>query len=212
MIVLALNTAFAALDGAIMREGEILAEAQMPLARGHEQYLHGFVDALLARAGVTLKDVARFAVVTGPGSFTGVRIGVAYMRGLALVTGAPCIGITALEAAVPDDMQGAVLACLAAKKRAPDRTWWVQTIEHGEGVSQVEELSEADTAARLSGFSGHVLIDGAEAFADLRLHTEPFTVRARIAAWKASRFDPAQHPPSPVYAREADATLPQPRR
>jgi tRNA threonylcarbamoyladenosine biosynthesis protein TsaB len=211
VIVLALNTAFSALDGAVLRDGEIVCEKTTPLPRGHEQHLPGFAEALLAEAGIRFGDVTRFGIVTGPGSFTGVRVGVAYMRGLALVTGAPCIGVTALEAAVPDDMQGLVLACLAAKKRPPDRSWWVQAIEHGEGIAQVEELSEAETTARLAEFSGRLVIDGADAFAHLGLRSEPFAVRARIAAIKAARFDPARHPPSPVYAREADATLPAPR-
>lgn len=211
MIIFALNTAFAALDGAIVRDGVTLAEAHEPLARGQEQRLPGFVDALFAQAGLTLRDVTRLAVIAGPGSFTGVRVGVAYMRGLALVTGVPCLGITTLEAAIPSDVNGAALACLAAKKRAPDRSWWVQPILDGEGCAPVEELHEAETAARLNVFQGAIFLDGPEAFDALAVRTQPFAARAVIAAERAARFDPAKHPPSPVYARAPDATLPAPR-
>ncbi len=206
MIVFALNTAFAALDGAILRDGVVLAEDFEPLARGHEQRLPDFVSALFARADVVFSDVTRFAVVTGPGSFTGVRVGVSYMRGLALVTGAPCVGITSLEAAV--SFEGAALACLAAKKRAPDRTWWVQVLENGEGASAVEELSEADTRARLDAFSGAIFLDAPEAFPDFSKPVQAYSARSVIAAQKAARFDAGAHPPAPVYAREADANLP----
>ena len=86
MLILALNTAFAALEGAVVRDGEILADARDDMARGQDRQLPDFVERLLASAGVTLAEIDRIAVVTGPGSFTGIRIGVAYARGLSLVT------------------------------------------------------------------------------------------------------------------------------
>lgn len=210
MLVLGLNTAFSSMEAALVREGEIIADAREHLPRGQERRLPGLVAQLCESAGVTLKDLTRIGVVTGPGSFTGLRIGVAYARGLALVTGADAVGITSLEAAVPEGMAGPVLACLAAQRRPPDQTWWVQGISGGEGIAEVREVPLTDLLPMLEGFHAPVFMDGAEALGALgsRLDLRPMQPSAITAALKASVFDPAQHPPAPVYARAPDATLP----
>lgn len=210
MLILALNTAFAALEGAVVGDGEILADARDDMARGQDRQLPDFVERLLASAGVTLAEIDRIAVVTGPGSFTGIRIGVAYARGLSLVTGAECVGVTSLEAAIPAGMEGNTLGALMAQKRPPDQTWWVQGLEGDEGIAVPVEVSLTDMKAMLEGFAVPVFIDGVEALGDVTatIDARPMRPSAITAALKASRFDPAAHPPAPVYAREPDATLP----
>tara|TARA_R110000787_G_scaffold55511_3_gene128225 strand:+ start:3082 stop:3726 length:645 start_codon:yes stop_codon:yes gene_type:complete len=210
MLILALNTAFPALEGAVVRDGEILADARDDMARGQDRQLPDFVERLLASAGVTLAEIDRIAVVTGPGSFTGIRIGVAYARGLSLVTGAECVGVTSLEAAIPAGMEGNTLGALMAQKRPPDQTWWVQGLEGDEGIAVPVEVSLTDMKAMLEGFAVPVFIDGVEALGDVTatIDARPMRPSAITAALKASRFDPAAHPPAPVYAREPDATLP----
>ena len=210
MLILALNTAFPALEGAVVRDGEILADARDDMARGQDRQLPDFVERLLASAGVTLAEIDRIAVVTGPGSFTGIRIGVAYARGLSLVTGAECVGVTSLEAAIPAGMEGNTLGALMAQKRPPDQTWWVQGLEGDEGIAVPVEVSLTDMKAMLEGFAVPVFIDGVEALGDVTatIDARPMRPSAITAALKASRFDPAEHPPAPVYAREPDATLP----
>ena len=74
MLILALNTAFTTMEAALVRDGEILADARETLPRGQEKALPGFVEAQLKEEGASFADVARLAVVTGPGSFTGLRI------------------------------------------------------------------------------------------------------------------------------------------
>lgn len=64
----------------------------------HSRTLLPMAEALLSCCGVPLADVDAFAVAAGPGSFTGLRIGVATVKGLAYPTGKPCIGVSALEA------------------------------------------------------------------------------------------------------------------
>ena len=210
MLVLALNTAFAALEGAVVRDGEILADARDPMARGQDRQLPDFVERLLAEARVPLAAIDRIAVVTGPGSFTGIRIGVSYARGLSLVTGAECVGVTSLEAAIPAGMAGNTLGALMAQKRPPDQTWWVQGLEGDEGIAVPVEVNLRDLKAMLEGFTVPVFIDGAEALGEAAagIDARPMQPSAITAALKAAGFDPADHPPAPVYAREPDATLP----
>lgn len=213
MLVLGLNTAFAALEVALVRDGEIIADARETMTRGQERTLPGFTDALLREAGVSLGEIDRLAVVSGPGSFTGIRVGVSYARGLALVTGAACVGVTSLEAAVPAGMAGPSLGCLLAQARAPDQTWWVQGVDGDEGIAAPVELGLAELAAMLDGFHAPVFIDGFEVLGPIaqRLDLRPMRPSAITAALKANAFDPARHPPAPVYARAPDAALPRPK-
>lgn len=212
MLVLGLNTAFAAMEAAVVRDGEILADARETMARGQDKALPGFVERLLAEAGVTLADVNRIAVVTGPGSFTGIRIGVAYARGLALVTDVPCVGVTSIEAAIPAGMEDTALGCIAAQKRPPDQTWWVQGVAGNEGIADTIEVGLDELKAMLTGFHAPIFMQGLDALGDMAeaLDIRPLVPSAVTAALKAPLFDPAHHSPAPVYARDPDATLPEP--
>lgn len=207
MLILALNTAFAAMDGAVMRDGVCLAEANTPLARGQEQALPGFVEDLLTQAGSTFADLDRLAVVTGPGSFTGIRIGVSYMRGLALALDLPCIGLSSLEAGAPMTATGTILCGLQAQRRSPEQTWWVQALQDGYGTGPTTEIDQTDFLKACEGFQGNVLLSAPDALVGDRAFQQ-LDIRARHLALKAAGVAPGDYPPSPVYARAPDAALP----
>lgn len=75
----------------------LVASKSETLGKGHAERLIPMIDEVLKDAGLTLKDMARIGVTTGPGSFTGIRVGVAAARGFALSLGIPAVGVTTLE-------------------------------------------------------------------------------------------------------------------
>lgn len=97
MLILALDTTTRGGSLAIDIDGEVHAEPGDP-SRTHGERLPGEIVDLLARFGRTIDDVDLFAVVSGPGSFTGLRVGMATVQGLAMTTGKGAIGVPTLEA------------------------------------------------------------------------------------------------------------------
>jgi tRNA threonylcarbamoyladenosine biosynthesis protein TsaB len=99
---------------------EILARRSERIGRGHAERLMPMINEVLGEAGVGYADLDRIAVTTGPGSFTGVRVGIAAARALALALGIPAIGVGSLQAlALPlrgRQAGGSILAALDAKR------------------------------------------------------------------------------------------------
>jgi tRNA threonylcarbamoyladenosine biosynthesis protein TsaB len=83
---------------ALVDGGRVCAESRLDVAATHGERLLPAIDALLGAAGASLAGVDGFAVALGPGSFTGLRIGVATVKGLAFATGRPVVGIPTLDA------------------------------------------------------------------------------------------------------------------
>jgi tRNA threonylcarbamoyladenosine biosynthesis protein TsaB len=97
-LVLAADTSTATNSVALCRDSEILAETVLAGGRLHSERLIPTIDWLLAEAHVTLPEIDLLAVSIGPGSFTGLRIGAATWKGLALANGLPLIGVPTLDA------------------------------------------------------------------------------------------------------------------
>ena len=98
MIILALDTTTRTGGCAVLRGDDVLAEVPGDAARTHAERLPGDLMTALERARVALSAVDVFAVATGPGSFTGLRVGIASMQGLALAAGRPLVGVSVLDA------------------------------------------------------------------------------------------------------------------
>jgi tRNA threonylcarbamoyladenosine biosynthesis protein TsaB len=82
---------------AIVTEEAVEAEARLASARGHSRWLLSAVQMALDGLGLDPTDLDGFAVTVGPGSFTGLRVGMSSVQGLALATGRPCLGVSALD-------------------------------------------------------------------------------------------------------------------
>ena len=98
MIVLAMESSAITASVAVCNEEQVLGEYTLCNGNTHSETLLPMAESLLNFLGLTVNDVDLFAVSAGPGSFTGVRIGVATVKGLAFGSGKPCIGVSTLEA------------------------------------------------------------------------------------------------------------------
>lgn len=124
MLLLAIDTAGPDCAVALARSGpgggEILVRATEQIGRGHAERLMPMIEAALEEAHTDFADLERIAVTTGPGSFTGVRVGVAAARGLALALDIPAIGVGSLDAlafpVVHSRKTGTVAAALDARR------------------------------------------------------------------------------------------------
>ncbi len=169
--------------------GDIVWRRAQVMARGHAEALFPMIDEVLAEAGAEFAGIARIAVCTGPGSFTGIRAGVAAARGLALGLGVPAVGVTRLAAlAAGAGHDGPISVILPTRGAEVAR----QDFAAG-GLPEGEARLSADAAPT----QGHVLAGrtpgGPEPLPD------PVVI-ARLAA----RAEPGARP-APLYLRSADA-------
>ncbi len=98
MRILALDSTALSASVALCEDERLIAELTLNTGHTHSETLLPLVEAALDSAGMTVADIDLFAVTAGPGSFTGVRIGVATVKGLAFGQGKPCVGVSTLEA------------------------------------------------------------------------------------------------------------------
>lgn len=214
MLTLGLNTAGPACDVALLEDGRLLAQRLEAMTRGQDARLPGLVSDLLDEAGTSLGALSRIGVVTGPGSFTGVRVGVAFARGLSLALKLPCIGVTALEAALPPGQQGSAMVLLPAKRRPPEISYWAQRFRSGTATGVPEEIDLGAAAGELEAHPHFVFGEGLEALAErlpgLTVHDARPTAARTAALAAATTHSPDRA--SPVYVRAPDAALPGGRK
>lgn len=125
MKLLAIDTATEACSAAVL-SGETLAMRYEEPRRGHAERILPMVDAVLAEAGVQLRDLDAIAVGRGPGAFTGVRIAISVAQGLAFGAGKPVVPVSDLaalaqRAVAEHDARGVIIACIDARM---DEVYW----------------------------------------------------------------------------------------
>lgn len=180
-ILLAIDTAGPRLQLALQRDDAVDTLVE-PMAHGQAERIFPAIDELLARAGITYADLTRLAVTTGPGSFTGLRIGLAAARGLGLALNIPVVGVPTLFAISLGAPAGAFTVCLDARRGEA----YVQSFSAPGVATDEPRLLPIGEAA------GPFVITDAQV---------PIEMLARFA----STADPKTFPPDPAYIRDADA-------
>jgi len=224
MVILALDTTTRPGSCALVRDGQLLREELGDAAREQAERLPADLAALLASESISLDAIDLLAVATGPGSFTGLRVGIATMQGLAMAIGVPLIGVSALDA----------LAHLATSGRKDGddtrvATWidawrgevFAATYENGR---EMAPAIVAKPEALLAGLVGQPVLftgDGVRAYretiqAALGVHarfTDPVSpvLAGAVAVLAGVAFRSGEQPPphaiKPLYVRRLDADL-----
>jgi tRNA threonylcarbamoyladenosine biosynthesis protein TsaB len=186
-VLLAIDTAAPRLALAVLRDNDRVDSLVEDMATGQAERLFPALDELLTRAAVSYKDLTRVAVTTGPGSFTGLRIGLSAARGLGLALDIPVLGIPSLLALSLAAQCDPVAVLLDAKRGEA----YFQTFS-GPGIPIREAaLLPIEEARRLVPSNAEII-------------TSPLTDIATLARFAATA-DPAGYPPEAAYVRDADA-------
>lgn len=219
MKILAVDTALGACSVAILNDEAVVAHRFVTMSRGHAEALAPMVDEVVKEAGIGFAEFDRLAVTTGPGTFTGQRVGLAFMRGLRLALARPLVGVTTLDA-------------MAAAAARPDRSWIavlheakrgevyatlmtrlktvlpVQVAEFGEMMGAIETATPLQEPVAFAGTAAEAALEWyrrAGRSADLT------DIRQPDALWVARLAAAAPSPsgvPKPLYLRAPDARLP----
>ncbi|MCX8995781.1 tRNA (adenosine(37)-N6)-threonylcarbamoyltransferase complex dimerization subunit type 1 TsaB [Rhizobiaceae bacterium BDR2-2] len=206
MILLALDTAGADCTAALYEslEDRLLSSAVETIGKGHAERLMAVVDAALDEAGLTLDAVGKIAVTVGPGSFTGIRVGVAAARGFALALGIEAVGVSTLgviAAAAREAHPGRPVMAAIDARRGEIYAQLFSAAGEADGPPLLLTQAEAAELAResgalVAGSARPLLVENAE---DGGTDRYPPLFIARLGA-SADAL-----PPSPLYLRGPDA-------
>jgi tRNA threonylcarbamoyl adenosine modification protein YeaZ len=220
MRVLAIDTALEACSAAVLdtTRGTIVARESLPMVRGHAEALMPLVARVLDQARFAFADLDRIAVTIGPGSFTGLRVGISAARGIALAANKPAVGLSTLAAlAAPHIAADDTLPIVAAIDARHDHVY-LQVFGPGGRTSvapRISSVREAVRAAVRAAASGKPRLVGSGAAmlaaAWPQMETPPSLIDAArapdidwVARLGAAATDTGA-PPKPLYLRAPDA-------
>jgi tRNA threonylcarbamoyladenosine biosynthesis protein TsaB len=211
-MILSIDTCLAASSIAVLDGDKVLAARSEPMTRGHQERIAVLAREVAGEAGVKFADLTRIAVTVGPGSFTGLRVGLSFAKGLTTALSIPCVGVNTLEAlAASAEAIGLVAGVLDAKM---DQVY-LQVFEGGNALMAPDALEVGVAAERLAALwsggpatlvgSGAPLI--AEALPGAIVLTPAYADPIAIARLAAAKPAPS-HSPRPLYLRAPYAVAP----
>ncbi|MGQ2991221.1 MAG: tRNA (adenosine(37)-N6)-threonylcarbamoyltransferase complex dimerization subunit type 1 TsaB [Brevundimonas sp.] len=208
MKVLVMDTALDACTAAVFEDGRALAERSEAMARGHQERIGVLVRDAAEEAG-GFDGIDRIGVTVGPGSFTGLRVGLSFAQGLGAALGRPVIGISTLKAlaASAPDPSGRLAAVIDARRGQVYLQTFIDGAPDGEPAPWDVEaarlhLGNAGAGWRLIGGGAALIAPAGAEILDLVTPTAAALAALTLAA------DPATAPARPLYLRAPDATPP----
>lgn len=222
MIIAAIETSTQAQSVAFVREGTVAASLSLPAVSTHGRELAAAVQSAAGDAGVSLRSITHFVVGSGPGSFTGLRVGLAYARGCALANGARVVLASSLRAMAYDADESDALVAVALDARRGEV--WSAVYTRGPRPRVIVEPASrqparfAEVLAELGG-SGQIVGNGpavyTAAFIGLdeaqwsrRVEALPHAEALARIAWNELTAGVALTGGELDYLRDADAALP----
>lgn len=213
--ILAIDTALDACSACIATDlsDDLLADESMNLARGHAEALLPLIERVIARIDGGFESLDRVAVTVGPGSYTGLRVGLSAARAIGLATGIPVVGVTTLSALLAPLLALSGEGLIAAAIDARHGAVYLQAMSLADGIVVPPSLVDLDEATERLGRDRVTLVgSGAPALAaTLRARAVDAEIAGTGApeiAWIASLgllADPEQALPRPLYLRGPDA-------
>jgi len=215
MLILAIDTALDACAAAVLdtKATKLIARESEGMKRGHAEALMPMIGRVIAQSGIGFAGLDRIAVTTGPGSFTGLRVGLSAARGIALAANKPVVGVTTLTAyAAPVVSRNGENPVVSAIDARHDQVY-LQVVGGNGGsliMPQVVAVEEALTAWRFG--APHLVGNAARMLADRwPAHAvPPVAVDAREApdivwvGWLGAAVSPSTAPARPFYLRPPD--------
>jgi tRNA threonylcarbamoyladenosine biosynthesis protein TsaB len=220
MLILAIDAALDACSAAVLDTdaSKILAQESQPMKRGHAEALMPLIARVMKASTIAFASLDRIAVTTGPGSFTGLRVGLSAARGIALAAGKPVVGLTTLTAyAAPIVAENSEHPIISAIDARHDHVYF--QVVSGDGSSLVRPLVAPITEAlgaskfgapHLVGNAANILAERwpADAPPPFRIDPQPAPDIAWVA-WLGAAVSPDMAPARPFYLRAPDAKPPK---
>lgn len=216
MRVLAIDTALAACSAAVLDTvfGGVIASESLPMVRGHAEALIPMIARVMARAELGFFDVDQVTVTTGPGSFTGLRVGISAARGIALAADKPAFGVSTLSAYAAPHLAADKTVSVIAAIDARHSHVYLQAFGPSGRTAVAPRLAPLSEAVRAVSEAPCRLVGSAARSIAERIPPgapAPLCVDARDAPdidWVARMgavLPEGQSPPNPLYLRAPDA-------
>jgi tRNA threonylcarbamoyladenosine biosynthesis protein TsaB len=220
MLILAIDTALDACAAGVLdtTKGKMIAQESQPMKRGHAEALMPLIARVMKEAGIGFDALDRIAATTGPGSFTGLRVGLSAARGIALAAGKPAVGVTTLAAyAASVVSEGGEHPIISAIDARHDHVYLQMVSGNGGALvtPRIASLTEAIETARfgapyLVGNAAKILGDRWPADAPAPAKVDPQAAPDIVwVAWLGAAVDPAVALARPLYLRAPDAKPPK---
>ena len=216
MLILAIDTALEACAAAVLDTdtGKLIAQESQSMKRGHAEALMPLIGRVIAASGKSFASLGRIAVTTGPGSFTGLRVGLSAARGIALAANIPAVGVTTLAAyAAPIVSEGAENPVVSAIDARHDHVYLQVVSGNGSALvkPRVAPITEAlDTwkfgVPHLVGNAAGILAERwpEHAGAPFKVDMQPAPDISWVG-WLGAAVNPNTAPARPFYLRAPDA-------